>query len=157
WSAGLYSDSQYFYEVILAVSVLVYGLLTFILRSRGRSFSTHLSIATLGLFLLLIARLDAGQLSRAMVVEGPIADLLGHALKSKLQQFTGGAVLLIGAITTLTWPIDKVWSEHTLAWIVLMAAILALYGWVRRLPADSGYKQVQNALLWIDAALLLVF
>ncbi len=157
WCGGLYSDHVYLYTLTLSVSALVYGLLTFALYRRERSYGVHLSIATLAVFLLLIDLLDVGQLSAAMIVQGTIAIILGHALKSFLQQFTGFSILSIGALLTIGWPIEEVWSEPTFAWLVLLAAILALYSWIRRLPDDSNYKQLKSALLWIDAALLLIF
>lgn len=157
WTAGLYSNDEWLYRSVIAISTLVYGLSAFWFWKRERSYGVYASIATMGLFLLLIDFLDAGQLSAAMIVEGIIAILLGISLKSVLQQVTGWIVFGIGSLFTVTWPIDEVLSDHTLAWVVLLAAILVLYAWTRKLPASSNYHPLKSAFLWTDAALLLIF
>ncbi len=158
WTYGLFAgDQEAVYPAMLAIGSFIYSIAAFLAMKRPKA-AVYFSIATLGWFLWLADALDASALSSAMLVEGALALILGMKLNSKLQQVTGGCVYLIGVFHLLFYPIPKVLSAETLAWLALFATMGGLYVFARKgSEQNAWYKPYRPLLIWAESILFLIF
>jgi len=161
WMYGLLGNEDPFaYRLIIAICALIYSIASYWLYKRKNTAAVHIAIATFGWFLWMTHVLEASQnIAMATLVEGTLAIMVGILLKTKLQQVTGALVYMYGFFIVFFRPINEILSLQTLAWLVLLASISAIYILLKRLPegiADK-YKHHKNILLWIDSVLFLIF
>ncbi|MDR6879120.1 DUF2339 domain-containing protein [Bacillus sp. 3255] len=161
WSYGLYGASgvdRLFYESMLALwSILYIGTSIWLYRNK-RNMSTHLAIATFGVFLWLIYVLRADQAGAALLVEGSLALVLGTRFRSRLQQVSGALTYFIGMLIVFDHGIDRILSSETFAWLLLVVTIGGLYAFYRKqAKADLVHPQFPMVLLWLEFVLLLVY
>jgi uncharacterized membrane protein len=160
WMYGLFADEDPFvYSLVMALCGLIYSITAYALVKQKKAAAVHVAIATFGWFLWLVHVLEASHLSAAMLIEGTLALVLGIMLKSKLQQVTGGLAYIFGLGSVLVHPVERIFSDEALAWLILLASMAALYTFIRRLPEGTAdwHQRYKNSLLWVDSVLILIF
>ncbi|WP_171652688.1 DUF2339 domain-containing protein [Paenibacillus foliorum] len=160
WMYGLFGDeAPFIYRLVVVSCALVYSVTAYWLIKQKKAAAIHLAIATFAWFLWLVHVLNADHLSSATLVEGTLAIILGIKLKSKLQQITGSLAYLFGMCSVWVQPIDAIFSAETIAWLMLLASLVVLYEFLKRLPEGSAnwHQRYKSSLLWIDSVLFLIF
>lgn len=137
-------ENEHLYVVYLIAASLGYALVVNLKQNRQRKdlLSVGLSIATLGVFLLLLHMFQEEMqvLTATLLIEGVIALYLGCRFRVLFQKISGAFVFLVGTYLTLFTEIYEMVSVATCVWILFLLACYALIYIVKRF---YGNKPVQ--------------
>lgn len=150
--------NQILYDVYLVVAAFGYGIMAYKgwRSQREEQVPVGLSISTLSIALLIFHVIDSETVGGMIyLVQGMIALYLGYYFKATLQKATGALVYAVGVVTTLLNTIDDVFSLETLAWIILMGSLYALYKLVKEHHSDN--KAIKGIVLGANAFVQIIF
>lgn len=155
------------YEGLLIGLTLLYAVLGASGYKRGAVpfFAVSLTICSFSLMLLLLRLFGGTEEAIALVIEGTALFALAFYLRATVQSYMGALLIFFGLIETVLVPIPNVLSEQTVAWLALLAGMLFLILFSRRIMLarsasgeiiKSGWA-VFNAIAISFAFLLLLF
>lgn len=137
WFSLISNQDLEFYKGFLLAMTIVYAGLALWRRADRLQLSVFSSTAFFTLMLYLFNLLEGDYENMALLVEGTITLWLAYHLSIRHQMLIGWLIWGIGAFKIITDPIEVIASLDTLAWILLLGSILALYDRLKRPSADA--------------------
>jgi len=135
---------------MLLVFSIVYLLIAGWQRKQtGRLVLTG-AMASFALSLYLNQVLNGANKAVALLLEGTLSSLLGLYLKNKVQLVVGTIIYVSGLALVLTRPLETLASGYTVAWILVLATVLAFHKYM-------FIPWLRITLFWLEAFLLLIF
>lgn len=140
------SADEYVYVMYLIATSLSYAFVVYMKQNRERKdlLSVALSIATFGVFLLLIHAFNNHEqaLIASFLVEGVIALYLGCRFQVLFQKLSGAFVFMMGVISIMFTNIYEIVSLETSVWLLFILTLYALIYMAKRFYGNNKRVQI---------------